>query len=162
MQAVYGIIFSEDRSHVLMVKRRDLPVWVLPGGGLDPGETPEQGVCREVEEESGFEVEVVRKIAEYSPVNCLTQRTHLFECRIKGGAAQVGKETRAVEFYPIAASGKLPPPFEHWIRDALANHLSTLQKPIEGVTWMRFFRLLACHPVMVIRYLLTKIGIRFQ
>ena len=50
-QAIYGILFNEERTEVLLVKRRDLPVWVLPGGGLDAGETPLDGVKREVEEE---------------------------------------------------------------------------------------------------------------
>ena len=63
-QAVYGILFSEDKKEVLLVQRRDLPVWVLPGGGLDPGETPEEGVIREVEEETGLQVKIVREIAQ--------------------------------------------------------------------------------------------------
>ncbi len=36
-QAVYGIVFNQTRSEVLLIKRMDIPVWVLPGGGLDPG-----------------------------------------------------------------------------------------------------------------------------
>ena len=47
-QAVYGIVFNEERTKVLLIKRLDIPVWVLPGGGLDPGESPEAGAVREV------------------------------------------------------------------------------------------------------------------
>ncbi|MBA8922797.1 NUDIX hydrolase [Nesterenkonia jeotgali] len=32
--------------------------WTLPGGGLDPGEDPADGVVREVFEESGYQAEV--------------------------------------------------------------------------------------------------------
>ena len=41
-KAVYGIVWKDNKSSVLLVQRRDLPVWVLPGGGLDEGETPEE------------------------------------------------------------------------------------------------------------------------
>lgn len=53
---------------VLLVKRDTYPFkgyWALPGGRVDLGETVEQTVVREVKEETGFEVEIVRKIGEY-------------------------------------------------------------------------------------------------
>ena len=34
--------------------------WTLPGGGIEPGESAEQTVVREIEEETGLRVEVVR------------------------------------------------------------------------------------------------------
>jgi 8-oxo-dGTP diphosphatase len=36
--------------------------WELPGGKVDPGETPEQAVRREIQEELGCAVEVVRRL----------------------------------------------------------------------------------------------------
>ena len=66
-QAVFGVLFNAERTQVLLIKRRDIPVWVFPGGGLDPNELPEEGVRREVLEETGYEVVIVRKIAEYQP-----------------------------------------------------------------------------------------------
>ncbi|MBU4215868.1 MAG: NUDIX domain-containing protein [Actinobacteria bacterium] len=32
--------------------------WTLPGGGLEPGEHPEQTLLREVEEETGYQAEI--------------------------------------------------------------------------------------------------------
>lgn len=50
------------QSQILMVRHvhdgRDY--WTLPGGGIEPGETPEQAAEREVLEETGIAVTVAR------------------------------------------------------------------------------------------------------
>lgn len=161
-QAVYGIAFNDDKTEVLLIKRLDIPVWVLPGGGLDPGETPEVGAVRELLEETGFESVIVRKVAEYLPVNKMTQLSHLFECRITGGKAKTGAETKEVKFFPLKALPKLPPPYKGWILDAAANHRTVLRKKIEGVSYWVLFKLLLQHPILVSRYLLTKLGININ
>ena len=160
--AVYGIVFNEDKTQVLLVKRRDIPVWVLPGGGLDPGESPEEGAVREVCEETGFSSTIVRKVAEYLPVNKMTLLSHLFECQIVSGSAKIGAETKEVQFFPLKALPDLPPPYEGWIRDAAANHPTVLRKKIEGVSYWVLFKLLIQHPILVGRYLLTKLGIHIN
>src|SRR5690348_16535428 len=50
--AAYGLIIKGDK--ILLVKERGL--FHLPGGGLDLGESPEEGVVREVREETGLTV----------------------------------------------------------------------------------------------------------
>ena len=60
------IPFPEDK--ILLVKRNTVPFkgyWALPGGRMDPGETIEQTIIREVKEETGLEVAIVRVIGEY-------------------------------------------------------------------------------------------------
>lgn len=161
-QAVYGIVFNEARTEVLLIKRRDIPVWVLPGGGLDEGESPEEGAVREVLEETGYQTAVVRKIAEYLPVNKMTQLSHFFECRILKGSAETGSETQDVRFFPLDSLPLLPPPYAGWIRDAAANHPLMLRKKIEGVSYWVLLKLLVQHPILVGRYLLTKLGIHIN
>ena len=162
-QAVCGIIFNASRTEVLLIQRRDIPVWVLPGGGLDPGETPEEGALRELLEETGFQCTLVRKVAEYLPVNKMTQLTHFFECTIRGGSAQTGAETKQVRFFPLNALPQLlPPPYEGWIVDAAANSPTLLRKKIEGVSYLVLLKLLILNPILVGRYLLTKLGIHLN
>ena len=50
----------------LMARRRDIGWWNLPGGGLEAGETVEQGVAREVREEIGVAIRIVRLVGVYS------------------------------------------------------------------------------------------------
>ncbi len=53
---------------ILLIKRDTVPFkgyWALPGGRAEPGETVEQTVVREVKEETGLDVSVVKKIGEY-------------------------------------------------------------------------------------------------
>ena len=53
---------------ILLIKRDTVPFkgyWALPGGRAEPGENVEQAIVREVKEETGLDVTVVRKIGEY-------------------------------------------------------------------------------------------------
>jgi 8-oxo-dGTP pyrophosphatase MutT (NUDIX family) len=161
-QAVFGVLFNAERTQVLLIKRRDIPVWVFPGGGLDPHETPEEGAKREVFEETGYEIVIVRKIAEYQPVNWMTQLTHVFECRAIAGKGSTGSETKDIRFFPIDALPKLPPPYDRWIQDAIANYPYLISKKIEGVTVWILIKLFLQHPILVGRYLLTKLGIHIN
>ncbi len=60
------IPFPPDK--ILLIKRKTVPFkgyWALPGGRADPGETVEQTIVREVKEETGLDVTVIRKVGEY-------------------------------------------------------------------------------------------------
>jgi 8-oxo-dGTP pyrophosphatase MutT (NUDIX family) len=45
-------------GRILLIQRADSKRWAMPGGGLDVGETPAQGVVREIREETGYETRV--------------------------------------------------------------------------------------------------------
>jgi mutator protein MutT len=59
--AAYALVI-DDADRVLLARqpdgRRFVGRWSLPGGGVEPGEHPEQAVVREVREETGLEVTV--------------------------------------------------------------------------------------------------------
>ena len=162
-QAVCGILFDSSREKVLLIKRRDIPVWVLPGGGIEPGESAEQAIVREIQEESGYTVKIQRKIAEYLPVNAFTQFTHFFECAILSSGAFSENETKEMRFFPLNdLPSYLAPPYRGWIDDAVAQHPHLLRKKIAGVSYWVFLKLLLLHPCCVFRYLLTRIGIHLN
>src|SRR4030066_725693 len=61
-------IIPFDENKILLIKRNTIPFkgyWALPGGRMDLGETIEQTIIREVKEETGLDVAIVRKIGEY-------------------------------------------------------------------------------------------------
>ena len=64
-----GAVVLNDQGQILLVKhvprRGDFwgGQWMVPGGGLELGEALEEGVVREVEEETHLKVEVLRHVS---------------------------------------------------------------------------------------------------
>jgi ADP-ribose pyrophosphatase YjhB (NUDIX family) len=56
--AAYAVVTGERGMLLAHWTDRRHDHWSLPGGGLEPGEHPEQTVLREVEEETGYLVEL--------------------------------------------------------------------------------------------------------
>lgn len=52
-------------AKILMVKHRenDQEYWCIPGGAVEPGETPEHAVLRELEEECGVQGKPIRQLS---------------------------------------------------------------------------------------------------
>ena len=62
--AAFGILERDERIAVVRIAKPDGATWIdLPGGGVDPGETPEEGVVREYGEEAGLKVMVRESFA---------------------------------------------------------------------------------------------------
>lgn len=63
MPRVQAIVIRDGR--VLMVKHhhQGKMYWCLPGGALEPGETPEEGTLRELREECNVDGAIVRRTA---------------------------------------------------------------------------------------------------
>lgn len=101
-----GAIFKDDK--ILLVKEIEDGGWTLPGGWCDVGMTPAENVAREVWEESGFEVEVVKLAAVYdrdrqghTPPYPYNIYKLFFICEITGGAAKTSNETSDVKFFSL-------------------------------------------------------------
>lgn len=66
---VAGIIFINGGVALMhrtgVLKRKDYQeYYTFPGGGLEEGETPEEGTIREIKEEFGIDVKVIKKLYE--------------------------------------------------------------------------------------------------
>ena len=62
--SVAAVVVNDD-GQVLVIKRRDNGAWQLPGGVLELSETIQDGLRREVREETGVEVEPERLTGVY-------------------------------------------------------------------------------------------------
>lgn len=162
-KSVIGIVLDAEQSSVLLVKRRDVPVWVLPGGGIDPQESPEQAVVREVLEETGFSVAISRQVAEYSPLNRLAKVTYVYACSVLEGHSALGPESKEVGFFPL---DHLPQEFFHihkeWLDDCLKNEPFVIRHPIYSVTYLNLFKYLIKRPLWVVRIFFSRMGFPFN
>jgi len=97
-----GAVVIEDVK-VLLVRRGHAPLkgeWSLPGGALELGETLQQGVVREVLEETGLVVEPVGMIEVLDRITRdeLSGRIQYhyvlidFVCRVTGGTLRCGSD----------------------------------------------------------------------
>lgn len=159
-ESVIVVVRNDEKDAVLLVKRRDIPVWVLPGGAIDPGEESHMSALRELQEETGYEGAIVRKVGTYHPANRLTNTTHLYECCIVSGKATITDETQGVRFFHIK---KLPallaPPHDLWIQDTLLEAKEPLSKRLDCITYRLLFQSALKHPILVLRFLLARLGL---
>lgn len=157
-ESVAGVVFFDNRSQVLLTQRRDVPVWVLPGGGIEANEPPETAIVREILEETGFHVKVVRKSGFYLPVNRLARPTLLYECEILSGSPTLSSETRAVRFFLYDKLPPMPPPYPDWVKDA---HAAVDPPPVKHLDCLRYraaLKLFLRHPILVTRFFLARLG----
>ncbi len=56
-------VFDESRQRLLLIRRTDNGRWAVPGGYMEPGENFTEACAREVYEETGLHVTVVRLIS---------------------------------------------------------------------------------------------------
>ena len=90
-------------NNILLTQRDDFETWILPGGGVEDGESIAQAAIRETKEETGLDVELTRLVGIYSRLgNILTGHVVLFVGKQIGGEIKCQEgETIAVEWFPF-------------------------------------------------------------
>lgn len=65
MPGLHATTVVIDDGQVLLIQREDFKVWCLPGGQVESGESVAQAAIREVKEETGINVELLRLVGIY-------------------------------------------------------------------------------------------------
>jgi ADP-ribose pyrophosphatase YjhB (NUDIX family) len=128
---VFGIVFDEQ-NRVLLVHRCDYDLWNLPGGGLKHGESVDEGVKREVLEETGLNVEIIKLVGVYSKKD-RKDIVFSFLCKIISGRITLSDETDKIEYFEINKIPKntIPKQVER-IKDATKNPSKIIFKTQTG------------------------------
>lgn len=108
MPCAAGIV-RDEQNRVLMQKRSDNGLWSLPGGAIDPHETPVDAVVREIWEETGVIAEPTRVAGVFAGPKAHVAYPHgdqvavysyVFDCKhIEGDPTVDGDESLEVAFF---------------------------------------------------------------
>jgi ADP-ribose pyrophosphatase YjhB (NUDIX family) len=106
----------DDDGRILLVKRADNRKWAMPGGALEVGETPAEGVLRELQEETGLICEAIGLVGVFDSRRVGSKNPHhlymlTFLCKPLAGLDQTLKidpnEILECSWFP---EGELPDP----------------------------------------------------
>ena len=101
-----AIILDNDKLLVIKRDNQGKKYYALPGGGIEPGETPEQAVRREITEETSLATEFVRQIYQHNYSDGSTQYFYLFKYvsgqpRLSESAPEIIREHNNNFYLPI-------------------------------------------------------------
>lgn len=130
-----GVIVEDAQGRILLERRRDCGLWGLCGGALDLGESFEAAAVREVKEETGLDVEIVRlqgvysgpqyRIVYFADNGDVTQKLDVvLVARITGGTLVKSHESETLEFFTretLPPWEQMVPPVWEPLKDYLAN-----------------------------------------
>ncbi len=103
---VRGFILNEN-DDILLVQEKSDKKWALPGGWADIGLSPSENVIKEVKEESGLEVEVIKLLAVYDkkchphPPQPHYVYKIMFLCNVVGGELKVSHDINDVNWFSV-------------------------------------------------------------
>ena len=129
--SVAGIILDDAEQNVLLIKRRDNGHWEPPGGVLELGETIEDGLRREVHEETGLSIKVDRLSGVYKNLSRGIVAL-VYSCRGQSEPAATTPEATAVRWQPLDRIDELMEPvYAVRVHDAL-GHSNTQTRAHDG------------------------------
>lgn len=99
----FSIILNQE-SKVLLCKRRDKDLWNLPGGRVEPDESPWEAAIREAREEIQVDIQIERLAGTYFKREA-DEVVFQFLARIENGVPTESDEVAEIRYF---SAGDLP------------------------------------------------------
>lgn len=124
---VAAAIIIDEKKRVLIARRRPglflEGFWEFPGGKIEPGETAEKAMERELKEEMNLSIEAGKRLGEsVHAYERFTVRLIAHYARIKGGNLRLTDHDRWAWVFPEDLSGYAMPPADEPLRRMLLDN----------------------------------------
>lgn len=119
LPSVAAVILNSDNEILLQEKENE--AWSLPAGMIEPGESPEEAIIREVEEETGLIVKPIKILNvfggedfryEYPNGDWVEYAVILFKCSVCSDTGVVSdSETKSIAYFDKTSMPNLALPY---------------------------------------------------
>lgn len=101
-----GAAVFDDDGRILLMKRADNGTWCVPGGYVDPNETPAEAAVRETREETGLDVHPLELVKFYHHPPGSGFGPHgsvgvLYLCEVTGGELRLSEEGTDLQYWHV-------------------------------------------------------------
>lgn len=128
-------VITDDEGRLLLQEKSGGEAWSLPAGGIEPGESPEQAVIREVLEETGLNVAIEKILGvfggadfryQYPNKDVVEYTVVLYRCQVIGvsGSPQ-DDETVSLAYFSEQNMPSLALPYP---KEVLFRHVDEQRK----------------------------------
>jgi ADP-ribose pyrophosphatase YjhB (NUDIX family) len=114
-------VVRNSAGEILLIKREDFRIWTIPGGRMEPGESPAQAAARETLEESGVEA-VIDELAGIYSSRRAASLIFVYTAHPVGGAPRPTPEAVDSRYFaPHALPARMTGMHRQRVYDALSS-----------------------------------------